>query len=68
MSWTTITSGVALSPLFGNAQNQAGYTELQIYISVGSTAGSFTPSFRSGSTGSAITIYAGLTSIILEKQ
>jgi hypothetical protein len=67
MSWIGITSGVALSPNFGPAQNQGGYSEIQFYISVGSTAGNFTPSFRSGSTGSAITIYANLTSIQLQK-
>jgi hypothetical protein len=67
MQWSAVTSGTALSPLFGTAQNQAGYAEIQFYISVGSTAGNFVPSFRSGSTGSAITIYAGLTSIQLQK-
>ena len=67
MSWADVTSGTALSPLFGNAQNQVGYSEIQFYISVGSTAGNFTQNFRSGTNGSAITIYAGLTSIQLQK-
>jgi hypothetical protein len=67
MLWQEMTSGVAFGTQFGNAQNQSGYAEIQLYISVGSTAGNFTQDFRSGSNGSAITIYAGLTSIQLQK-
>jgi hypothetical protein len=67
MLWQEMTSGVAFGTQFGNAQNQSGYAEIQLYISVGATAGNFTQDFRSGSNGSAITIYAGLTSIQLQK-
>ena len=67
MNWQTATSGVALSTNFGTAINQAGYAELQLYILNGITGGTFVPSFLSGSQGSAITIYAGLTSIALQK-
>lgn len=67
MSWQQLTSGAAFSVSFGNAQNQSGYAEIELYISVGATAGAIVPSFRSNSTGSAITIYAGLTHIKLEK-
>ena len=67
MQWQSVTSATALSPLFGTAQNQVGYTDIQVYISTAGTAGTLTPSFRSGSNGSAITIYAGLTSIQLQK-
>jgi hypothetical protein len=67
MQWQTATSGVALTTAFGAAQNQAGYAELQLSIVVGITGGTFVPSFLSGSNGSAITIYAGLTSIALQK-
>lgn len=67
MQWQTATSGVGLTTAFGAAQNQAGYAELQLSIVVGITGGTFVPSFLSGSNGSAITIYAGLTSIALQK-
>lgn len=67
MLWQEMTSGVAFGTQFGNGQNQNGYAEIQLYISVGATAGNFTQDFRSGSQGSAITIYAGLTSIQLQK-
>lgn len=67
MQWQTATSGVALTTNFGTAQNQVGYAELQLSIVVGITGGTLVPSFLSGSNGSAITIYAGLTSIALQK-
>ena len=67
MQWQSVTSATALSPLFGTAQNQIGYTDIQVYISTAGTAGTLVSSFRSGSNGSAITIYAGLTSIQLQK-
>lgn len=67
MQWQTATSGVALTTAFGAAQNQVGYAELQLSIVVGITGGTFVPSFATGSNGSAITIYAGLTSIALQK-
>lgn len=67
MLWQEMVSGTAFGTQFGNAQNQIGYAEIQLYISVGATAGNFTQDFRSGTNGSAITIYAGLTSIQLQK-
>jgi hypothetical protein len=67
MLWQQLTSGAAFNISFGNAQNQIGYAEIEFYISVGSTAGTIVPSFRSATAGSAITIYAGLTHIKLEK-
>ena len=67
MRWETATSGAALGTNFGTAQNQFGYAQLQISIVVGITGGTFVPSFLSNTNGSAITIYAGLTSIALQK-
>ncbi len=67
MQWHTLSSGTPFTPLLGTAQNQVGFAVIELYIATTSNAGTFLPAFRSASTGSAITIYAGLTNIQLQK-
>jgi hypothetical protein len=67
MQWHTLSSGTPFTPLLGTAQNQVGYATIDLYIATTVNGGTFMPAFRSASTGSAVTIYAGLTNIQLQK-
>ena len=67
MQWQAVTSGTALTNRLNQANNQIGFTTIDIIISTGATSGNLTPVFSTPSNGTIATVYGTATFIQLEK-